>query len=244
MSEVEKEQKWLPKLAPLLPLPIPEPVAMGESDERYPWKWSIYRWIDGKSVESGDFTKLEDLARDLSHFLTVFHGIDKAEGPPPGQHNFYRGGSLTAYDEETRKAVEVLQGKIDVDTALQVWDFALSTLWRNSPVWVHGDISSGNLLIREGRLCAVIDFGGLAVGDPACDLAITWTLFKGESRKIFRKGLPLDNDTWARGRAWTLWKSLIVAAGFSDPGNAESKECWRIIGEVLEEHKTYLRGQL
>ena len=149
----------------------------------------------------------------------------------------HRGGALSVYDSEARKALTALKEKIDTETATEVWDTALASTWLGPPVWVHGDISAGNLLMKNGRLTAVIDFGQLAIGDPACDLAIAWTLFKDESRQIFRTQLPLDSDTWARGRGWTLWKALITAADLTGSNAVEGKQCWRIIDEVLAEHK-------
>ncbi len=107
------------------------------------------------------------------------------------------------------------------------------------PVWVHGDISVGNLLLQKGRLCGVIDFGQLTTGDPACDLAIAWTLFAGESRKIFRSLLPLDSVTWARGRGWTLWKALLIAAELTGSNAVEGERCWHIIDEVLADHRAF-----
>ena len=235
--QVEKEQKWLPKLAPHLPLQIPVPLAIGQPDYGYPWKWSIYRWLEGKSADAEPIADLCTLASDLARFLIAFHQIDSTDGPLPGLHSFYRGGSLSTYDADTRLAITLLKDKINAPLATKVWETALATTWNKPPVWVHGDISAGNLLIQKTKLSAVIDFGQLAIGDPACDLAIAWTLFKEDSRKIFRQMLPLDTGTWARGRAWTLWKALIVAAGMTNPNNAESKQCWRIIDEVLAEHR-------
>jgi aminoglycoside phosphotransferase (APT) family kinase protein len=199
--QVEKEHQWLPILAPLLPLEIPEPLALGEPAEGYPWKWSIYRWLEGKTAASGSIADLCDFAGSLAELLIALERIDATDGPLPGPHNFYRGGTLMTYDSETRQAIAALKGKIDTKTAIEVWEAGLATTWQNPPVWVHGDISAGNLLVQDGRLSAVIDFGQLGIGDPACDLAITWTLFKGESRDIFRTMLSLDADTWARGRA-------------------------------------------
>lgn len=120
---------------------------------------------------------------------------------------------------------------------IEVWEAALATSWQRPPVWVHGDISAGNLLVKEGKLCAVIDFGQLAIGDPACDLAITWTLFKGESRAIFQKTLSLDDDLWARSRGWALWKSLIYIVGDLTNMNFEASHSWDIINEILADHK-------
>lgn len=232
-EKVAIEQKWLPILAPHLPLPIPEPIALGQPSHSYAWNWSIYRWIKGESASTAPISDLNQFARDLAHFLSDLHRIKIKDGPLPGPHNFYRGGALKTYDSETRRALSSLKSKIDVDQAKTVWEEAIVTSWQKPPVWVHGDISAGNLLVRNGKLAAVIDFGGLAIGDPACDLAIAWTLFHGESRKIFEETLQLDLATWARGRAWTLWKALIVAAGFCNPSNKESKECWRVIDDLL-----------
>lgn len=235
--KVEEEHRWLPRLAPLLPLQIPAPLAMGKPAERYPWRWSIYRWIEGDDAAHAFIADLSNFATGLAHFLIALQRINTMDGPLPGPRNFYRGGALAIYDVETRQAIAALQGKIDVDTATELWVTALDTVWQSSPVWVHGDMSAGNLVVTEGQLSAVIDFGGLAIGDPACDLAMAWTFFHGKSREVFRSMLPLDIDTWARGRAWTLWKALITAAGFTHPNNIESAQCWRIIDEVITDYK-------
>lgn len=234
--QVEKEQHWLPILAPLLPLLIPSPIAMGESQHEYPWKWSVYRYLPGESASTAHITDLNQFAKKLAEFLNIFQKIDTTHGPVAGLHSFYRGGALSTYDAETRKAIDVLSNKIDKNSVTEIWETALQTSWQNPPVWVHGDLSSGNLLVQDGQLNAVIDFGQLAIGDPACDLAITWTFFKDQSREIFRNSLSLDSDAWIRGRAWTLWKALVVAAGITNPNNAEAKECWRIIEDVVNEH--------
>ena len=234
-AQVEKEHRWLPKLAPLLPLPIPTPLAMGKPASGYPWRWSIYRWIDGDTATPERIRDLSGFAASLAQFLVALQRIDPTGGPAPGLHNFFRGGSLTTYDAETRQAIAVLSGKIDTAAATEVWEAALRTTCNRSPVWIHGDVSAGNLLVQEGRLSSVIDFGMLGVGDPACDLSIAWTLFDGESREAFRAMLPLDPDTWARGRAWALWKALIVAAGLAETNAVEASVSWRIIDRVLEE---------
>ncbi|CEG57282.1 aminoglycoside phosphotransferase family protein [Legionella fallonii] len=235
--QVDKEQRWLPKLAPKLPLPIPTPLALGEPAVEYPWHWSVYQWIDGEAAASAPINNLKKFATDLAQFLAALEQIDSTDGPLAGPHSFYRGGPLQTYDAETRQALEVLRDSIDVNTASEVWEAALATHWHDSPVWVHGDISVGNLLVKDGQLNAVIDFGQLAVGDPACDLAISWTLFKDESREAFRSTINLDADTWARGRAWTLWKALICAANLTNSNAAEATQALRIINEVLSDHK-------
>lgn len=231
--QVEKEQQWLPQLASLLPVPIPTPLAKGMPGEGYPWKWSIYRWLEGETIVSANLSNLNEIAKDLATFLTAFHQIDSSGGPKPGMHSFYRGGDLKIYDPETRQAIDYLKGKIDTDHATEIWETALNTSWQGTPVWVHGDISAGNLLVKNGKLCAVIDFGQLSVGDPACDLAITWTLFAGDSRKIFREMLALDKGTWFREQAWALWKALIVAAGIVNTNAMEVQKSCHIINELF-----------
>lgn len=232
--QVEKEQAWLPKLAPHLPYAIPIPIALGQPEVNYPWKWSIYKWLNGESALHGQIDNLEKLACDLAKFINAFQQIDTACGPPPSAQNFYRGGSLLNYDEETRKAILLLAGKIDQNAALKLWGKALDTEYTNHPVWVHGDISPGNLLVANGNLTAVIDFGQLAVGDPACDLTIAWTIFYGKSRELFVQSVSTANDTWIRAKAWGLWKALIVAGGISEGNIFERQNAFRIIKEILD----------
>ena len=238
-EQVKKEQRWLPKLAPLLPLPIPAPLALGEPAAGYPWNWSIYRWLEGDTATPERITDLRDFANTLAQFLIALQRIDPTNGPAPGPHNFHRGGSLTTYDAEMRQALVALQGSIDVDAATDVWEAALAATWDGLPVWIHGDIGAGNLLVQGGRLSAVVDFGNMGVGDPACDLAIAWTLFGGESREVFRAMLPLDAGVWARARGWTLWKALIVAAGLCDanPLDVEAAPPRLVIHYVLGDHR-------
>lgn len=232
--QVDKEHQWLPRLGPDLPLPIPVPIAKGKPEHGYPWKWSIYQWLEGETAASAPITDLAEFAADLAKFLSALQSIDATGGPSPRLHSFCRGGPLSIYGEDVHRAISLLRSKVNENAAIQVWERALATSWRRDPVWVHGDISAGNLLVQEGKLCAVIDFGQLAIGDPACDLAISWTLFHGKSRAVFQEMLPLDPGTWDRARAWALWKALITAAGFTDPRNFESEQCWRIIEEVLK----------
>ena len=241
--QVEKEQHWLPRLAPHLPLPIPVPLAMGQPAVGYPWHWSVYRWFDGEIATIERIADLRQFAIDLAQFLIALYQIDPTGGPPPGPHNFFRGGPLTVYDGETRQAIAALDGTIDTDAATAVWEAALAATWRGSPVWVHGDVAAGNLLIRGGQLSAVIDFGSSGVGDPACDLAIAWTLFTGESREAFRAALPLDDATWARGRGWTLWKALITLAALPGTSSREASTSQRIIEDVLADRLASPRAE-
>ncbi|WP_457581549.1 aminoglycoside phosphotransferase family protein [Ensifer canadensis] len=235
--QVEKEQFWLPKLAPHLPLPIPVPLARGVPGEGYPWPWSIYRWLPGEAATDDRIGDLTIFAQDLACFLVALRQVDARGGPLPDPHNFFRGGPPAHYDEETRRALVTLEGRIDTEAARDVWEAALAASWQGGPVWFHGDISWGNLLVEDGRLSAVIDFGTSGIGDPACDLAIAWTLFHGQSREAFRAGVALDAGTWARGRGWTLWKALIVYAGLPSTNSAEAEKSRRVIEQVLADHQ-------
>jgi aminoglycoside phosphotransferase (APT) family kinase protein len=210
--QVAKEQRWLPELAPQLPLEIPTPEAMGIPDAGYPFAWSVYRWIDGRAATEHTIADLTMFATALGEFLTALRSSDAEGAPPPGEHNYYRGGPLDTYAEETVRTIALLGGEIPADVARGVWDEAMETEWDRDPVWFHGDVAIGNLVVRAGRLVAVIDFGLCGAGDPACDLAIAWTLFDGESRDAFRAAVDIDPCTWSRGRGWALWKALITVA--------------------------------
>lgn len=213
IAQVEKEQTWLPRLAAQLPLPIPAPVGVGAPGCGYPFPWSICAWIEGETLAAVQDLDHGLLAEDLADFLRALHAIDPAGGPAAGAHNFHRGGDLAVYEGQTRAAEETLGDQIDGAAALALWDAALATRWDRPPVWIHGDVASGNLLVENGRLAAVIDFGTCGVGDPACDLAFAWTYLDDRGRDLFRQRLGLDDDTWLRGQAWALWKALIVVAG-------------------------------
>ena len=238
-SQVEKEQKWLPRLAPCLSCRIPEPLGMGQPSKRYPWNWSVYRWIEGESANTCliDEAHMQLIAAQLARFLNEIHKVDVTNGPIVGPHNYYRGDSPAVYDSETKSAIAKLQDIIDVDTATSVWEKAISSKWNKNPVWIHGDFSSGNILVKDNSLAAVIDFGCMGVGDPACDLVIAWTFLTGESREIFRSDLCLDSATWDRARGWALWKALVTLAQLQDKTCQEAMRQQRIISEILNEHE-------
>ncbi len=199
--QVEKEQRWLPKLAPLLPLTIPTPLAMGAPTEDYPWPWSIYRWIDGDTAAIERIADLDQFATGLAEFLVALQQIDATGGPAPGPHNFFRGGSPAYYDREARQAIATLGDRIDGKAATAVWEAALAAEWHGTPVWFHGDVSHGNLLVKDGKLSAVIDFGTSGVGDPACDLYIAWTfLDRQQPRCLPRRAAARRRDLGARAR--------------------------------------------
>ena len=245
VAQIEKEHRWLPVLARRLPLPIPEPVAKGRPGGGFPRPWSVYRWIEGDPASTDRIADLTEFAADLAAFLAALYAIDASGGPPAGAHSFFRGGPLDTYDAQSRASIERLADDIDIEAATEVWDAALASTWNRPPVWVHGDVAASNLLVTEGRLRAVIDFGCSAVGDPACDLVMAWTFFAGESAEVFRSGLRFDDATWARARGWALWKALITLArekcGGEDADATARRVGWRtgagaIIDLVLADH--------
>ena len=234
--QVDKEQTWLPRLAPQLPLPIPEPVARGAATPSYPYPWSIYRWIEGVTADEA-ITDWGQVAQPLARFLAALQRLDPRGGPPPGTHNFFRGASVSAYSAETITAIQTLGTEIDRAAAESVWSAATATTWTQRSRWFHGDVSPDNLLTRNGRLCAVIDFGTSGVGDPACDTVIAWTHLDPRSREVFRRGLNLDPATWARGRGWALWKALISLVCHLETGDdAGAIHSRSVISRVLADH--------
>ncbi|OAM01709.1 aminoglycoside phosphotransferase family protein [Wolbachia endosymbiont of Dactylopius coccus] len=236
--QVLKEQKWLEVLAPHLSFSIPKPLAMGQPSKHYPWNWSIYKWIEGESINalSIDDLDLQIIASQLAQFLNELHKIDVKGGPSPGLHNFWRGDHVSVYDTEVRSSIKELQGFIDARTIMSFWEKAISSRWSKNPVWIHGDFASGNILVKDACVAAIIDFGCMAVGDPACDLVIAWTLLDSESRRIFKSHLCLDPDTWARASGWALWKALITITLLNKdktiPEVVKQKE---IIDEILND---------
>jgi aminoglycoside phosphotransferase (APT) family kinase protein len=240
---VDKEHRWLPVFAPRVPLPVPVPVARGVPGDGYGLPWSVYEWIDGEPARIGGIADLTRFADSLAAFLVALQRVDATAGPPPGLHNWFRGGPLRIYDPQIRRAVEVLDHRISRDIVMEIWRSALGAGWDGRSVWLHGDVAPGNLLVRDGVLAAVIDFGTCGVGDPACDLAIAWTLLSGPSRDAFRARLDVDPGTWARGRGWALWKTLIVYAGALRDEPAAGAQAGRVLDEIIAEYATPAVGR-
>jgi aminoglycoside phosphotransferase (APT) family kinase protein len=203
------------------------------SAEGYPWEWSIYQWLPGEPAATAYIPDLTRFASDLAQFLGALYRIDPSDGPPAGPHSFYRGGPLSTYDAETRRSIKALADEIDPNLTTAIWDEALAATWQEPPVWVHGDVAVANLLVQNGRLSAVIDFGCSAVGDPACDTVIAWTFLSDESRDVFRNELPVEPGAWKRGRGWALWKALITIEGSRETDPIRTAESRRVLNEIL-----------
>jgi aminoglycoside phosphotransferase (APT) family kinase protein len=222
-ATISKEARWLPVLQPLLPVAVPEVVAVCEPGCGYPERWSVVRWIDGEhpavvAPETPADPRRADLAADLAG---VLHALRLAEVPSDAAGDpdlrWYRGEPLAAMDATTRQNIECCRALrdfgFDLDAAERVWDEAMrlpGTTDRPAPGWYHGDLAAENLLMRDGSLAAVLDFGGLSVGDPAVDLAVAWEVLDPPARETLRGKLGVDEATWLRGRAWALCITLMI----------------------------------
>jgi aminoglycoside phosphotransferase (APT) family kinase protein len=233
--QIDKEQRWLPLFAPHLPLAIPAPIARGEPAHGYPWRWSVYRWLDGSDGHATATADSRDTARSLAAFVTALARFDPSDGPIAGPHNFYRGAPLSLRDDAVRRAIAESANEIDAGAAMRAWDAALAAPpWRDPPTWLHGDLAPGNLLFRDGRLVAVLDFGCLGVGDPACELIVAWNLLSADTRAVYRAALAPDDATWARGRGWAL-SAAVAIPYYRETNPTLAKQAQRTIAAVLSE---------
>ena len=227
--QVDLEHEWLPRLAPHLPLSIPCPLVKGSPGEGYPWHWSVYRWLEGNDAVAEGVNDLAQAATDLANFIRALQKVDPVGGPPSG-----RGPRLGLRDEGTRRAIAALRESLDTESVTAAWEKSLQTSeWEAPPVWTHGDLLPTNLLIERGRITAVIDFGGVGVGDPACDLVPAWSVLSGATRLLFRSLLAVDDSMWVRGRGWALSQALIIVPYYQNTNPALVTVALRVIDEVL-----------
>ena len=231
-SQIDKERTWLPRLAPLVPCALPAPVAKGGPSRMYPFSWSVYTWLGGENPSEG--VPAPELARDLARFVTTLQSVDLPGGPVPGSENFGRGEPLARRDAATRAAIAQLDGLLDARSVTAAWEHALGMpVWEGRPVWLHGDLTTENILVRGGRLAAVVDFGCLGVGDPACDLMVAWSLMTPQDRQVFRGEVGVDEATWARGRGWALSTALIALPYYGKTHPPRAANARYRIAEVL-----------
>jgi aminoglycoside phosphotransferase (APT) family kinase protein len=222
-----KDARWLPFLAPHLPLTVPTPLAVGEPGFDYPFHWSVVPWLAGSNPRSSD----ADLALRLAGFIKALQGIDTTGAPEAG-----RGRPVSALDEAARSAITELGDRIDGPRVTAAWDRVMAAApWPGPPVWVHGDLAPGNLLVRQGKLTAVIDWGAAGVGDPAVELMPAWSLFDAAARRVFREAVGCDEDTWQRGRGWALISSLMALPYYEKTFPGIVAESHRKIAAVLED---------
>lgn len=237
VDSLDKEYEWLPRLAPHLPLAVPVPLARGAPGEGYPCPWSVYTWLEGETATIERLADARQAATDLAGFLAALRGIDPTGGPVPGEHNFFRGVPLAERDDAVRAAIASLDGELDVGAVTAAWEAALQAPeWDGRPVWIHGDFGDGNLLADRGRFSGVIDWGGVALADPACDLIAAWSFLPAEARDVFRSTLAVDDATWARGRGWALSVALIALPYYWTTNPVRVAYSWHRVGEVLADH--------
>ena len=239
--KVPKERELLPKLAPYLTASIPVPIKMGTPTNYYPYPFSIYEWLPGTSINLLKLDNKEQLylALDLAKFLKELQSITNIDGPIPGQHNWWRGAHLSVYDQGAREQMAKLVYEIDFEKSMNLWEQACNTKWNEAPVWIHGDFAIGNILVNNGKLSAIIDFGGMALGDPACDVVIAWTYFEEKARETFIQKMALDDYTWLRARGWALWKATYELCQVKDKNSAEALTQKRIIDEIMQHYLNY-----
>lgn len=229
----------MPVLWSNLSIPISQPIALGQPSDIYPWNWSIYNWLDGESANTLNLSDdmLNHIALGLAQFLKELHAIDTHGAPTPGIHNYWRGDHIAIYDEQALAQISELHNIIDTQAALLLWETALNSKWDQHSVWIHGDIASGNILIKDYRVRAIIDFGCIGIGDPACDLVIAWTLLNNESRKIFKEHINLDSVTWLRAKGWALWKATFELCRIKDKTTHAALTQKNIIKDILIDPK-------
>jgi len=235
-GQPRKEFQWLPRLAPELPLPVPTPVALGEPGEGYPWYWCVSRWLDGEIATIGGLADEAGAAAELAEFVEALHRIPAEPALEPGPHNSFIGAPLVRRDASTRASIAQTGDVFDTAGLTEVWEKALAAPpWNGPPVWIHGDLHPGNLLTVDGRLSAVLDFGGLGAGDPACDLLVAWTLLSASAREIFRTALGVDDATWARGRGYALSTGLNAYTAYAATNPRIAANTGYQIAETLKE---------
>jgi aminoglycoside phosphotransferase (APT) family kinase protein len=233
-TQVDRDHRWLPTLAPQLPLRVPLPIAKGAPTAEYPSQWSICRWLPGENAELDCLAEPSQASRDLAYFIHALQRIDPRGGPTPGDHNFYRGIPLAARDSWTQAAIAKVSGLVDAGAVTAAWERDRDApKWGEPPVWIHGDLAPSNLLALDGRLSGVIDWGGMALGDPATDLLPAWNLFRGESRRAFRAEMAVDNATWARGRGLALSVALVALPYYLETNPVIVRWSRSMIEEVL-----------
>ncbi len=228
VPDLEHEWRWLPELAPHLPLQIPEPVAVGEPVSSFPFPWSIYRWIEGCPYDDELVDDERQAARDIAQFVLALRGVAVNAAAPRGGRK-----PLLELDATTRDAIESGRALID-SAAAAAWERSLEApAWDGTPVWIHADLLRPNLIVRGGRLHAVIDFGAAGVGDPAADVIPAWSVFTAAGREAFRHALDVDDGTWSRARGYALHQALLIIPYYAQTNPAFARLAQRTVSEVL-----------
>lgn len=237
-AQVSKEQRWLPYLKQHLSLAITQQVAVGQAEFDYPYAWSICRWLPGDTASDGPIADMNQFACDLADFLMELQAIDSQDGPPAGLHNYYRGGDLAIYSHDVDRVLanRDLNLQANRQAVTTIWKKALESSWTVPAVWVHGDVAPTNMLVIDGRLSAVIDFGVLGTGDPSCDLVMAWTFFSNQSQQTFKERFSYPADVWHRAKGWALWKALITIEEWQTKDQSRYLEAVKVLHQVLADN--------
>jgi aminoglycoside phosphotransferase (APT) family kinase protein len=230
-EDLEREQRWLPRLAPYLPLAVPEAVEQGAPALGYPLPWAIFRWIEGSPYDDELVEDEVRAAESLAAFVRSLRGVEvSAQAPPAGR------GPLSRLDVATRSALDASAGRIDLTKAQAAWVRALDAPpFTGPPTWIHTDLLRPNLLVRDGRLAAVIDFGTIGVGDPAADVIPAWTVFGPAGRSAYRRALEVDEGSWERARGYALTQAALIVPYYRDTNPGFVDLAVRTIEQILAE---------
>jgi aminoglycoside phosphotransferase (APT) family kinase protein len=233
-SDLEQEVRWLPALAPSLPLPIPEPVALGASSDDYPVKWAVYRWLNGTPMLEAPCVDQTAIAEELAAFVTAMQRIEPPSDPPVSN----RSVPLVKYDEPIHARIpELAAHDIDIAAVTAAWELAVAApSWSGSPVWLHGDLMPTNLLVRgNGGLAGVLDFGVCTTGDPACESLLAWMTLTRASRPLYRELVGIEDAAWARARGWALLFAAMALPYYRHTFPAFAGVAQRALEEVIAE---------
>ncbi len=233
-ATIELEQTGLERLAPELPVAIPTVLRRGRPGLGFPLPWTVLDWVPGEPATPDRIRDPVSLAFDVAELVRALRQVDPTDAPSPNKENHGRGCPLAWRDDSVRHALDACSGLIDVDAATRIWERALDAPeWDGPPTLLHGDLIAGNVLIVDGRLSGVVDFGCLAVGDPATDLLAAWGIFGPTARGVFREALDVDDASWARGAGWALSVGVIALWYYLHSSPEMTRQNHHLIDQVL-----------
>ncbi len=230
-QDIVKEWTWLPRLKSRLPLRIPTPIALGQASRLYPEQWAIYDWIEGSEYTDALIHDEENAAKDLAAFVNALHAIEvppdaPLAGRPP----------LLDLNRITHEAIREAKDLDHVEQIIAIWNESCqAAVWDDRPVWIHADLLRSNLLLNEGRLAAVLDFGSAGIGDPAFDLIPAWAVFNAVGREVFRSAVVADSDTWLRARGYALHQALLIIPYYKKTNPQFVSQAKRTVNEILKD---------
>jgi len=230
-ASLEKEHQWLSKLAPHLPIKVPVILGEGNPSSDYPLPWLVCNFLEGKNLMEGNSLDYNQAAVDLGNFVAAMQKVNAKGGP-----KCRRGQPLAMRNQEMQESIPLMSDLYDTSLLTDIWKRALKeSVWKKGPVWIHGDLHAGNLLAKNDRITAVVDFGLAGIGDPASDMMLAWTLLTPETRPIFRSIVQPDEATWKRGRAWAFTLGIVAYPYYRNSNPTFAKLAKRAIDEVLSE---------